>query len=386
VPLNTWQEILSAAGFAVVKEGLFKDTQHILSLDIQSPDLTLVAHWARVDPFRDRLEGEPRYLLLRAVRPLDSDHVQDISARSLDVAYRQSKRDQFGSAAAEKRVGLNIHQIQDFLNLRPLMDVLKRDNTVGFVRSNLLRPDELSLVRGVFRRCGVKLIEVESAREIPWSELKLDALISSVESSVSTAHILSRQVVEAAKLNGVFTVLLQHGIWVNPIYDRVVSSASDIVLTWGSEHGDFFKSMHSVAGAAAPAGLFSDDAFHAVGGPKLSDLVIEPQSDVLRTRLGLDSRRFRNVALLGTNLNWYAHGVDRNRVADHLGRAIKANPDIFFVLKTHPTERAEDYSSLSFDNVLVVDDIVLGSMDLSIARLINGVDLVVNDLHEGGVT
>lgn len=379
-PLSTWKEIFAAAGFDVVRGDFFHDVQRILPADLQNPELFLAAHWTRADPFRSQEKGEPHYLLLQAARDIDDAAIAETVNRLLDISYRHEKRRQFGAAATCKRVGLNIHHPQDFFNLRPILDVLKRENTVGFIRPSTVHSDELSLIRGFFRRCGVPLVEFESIKDIAWGELKLDILLSAAESSVSVTHTLSRQLVEAAKLNGVFTILLQHGIWIEPFKDRIVASASDVLLTWGREQGEFFKSTHRVMGAPTSVGLIPDDSIRPVGAPKFTDIVIQPQNDILRTRLGLDLTRYRKVALLGTNFKWGAHKGELSAIRDGLSRTIRENKDIFFLVKPHPSERVEEYEVLAQENSLIVDDIILGAMDLHISRLIHGVDIVVSSL------
>lgn len=84
------------------------------------------------------------------------------------------------------------------------------------------------------------LVKYKQVAEINWRELMINTLISAAESTAAVNHALSSQIVEAAKLNGVRTILLQHGIWIEAMRDRQISFSSDYVLSWGREHETFF--------------------------------------------------------------------------------------------------------------------------------------------------
>ncbi|MBT2321958.1 hypothetical protein J7E62_06275 [Variovorax paradoxus] len=380
LPLRTWMEILKTTGFQVDDETIFRSSRQVRRDFSNSSELCLVSHWAKVDPFCDIDQGEPNYLLLSVSQVKANFDARAGVERFLDIAYRHRKRQQF-DLANPPRVGLNIHHPQDFILLRPLLDVLPRDKVIALVRTEMLQMDELSLIRGFFARCGVSLVQYGRAEEIRWPELDLQWLLSGGESSVSVSHILSRQLVEAAKLNDVTTLQLQHGIWVEAFSQRLISFGSDLVLSWGSKYADFFRKADSeLAGKIVHRSATEAQKFRAMGGAKFTDSLLCPSPESLRWRLGIDSRDYRLVALLGTNLLWSRHRVDRDDSRRRLAKMIDSTPDVFFIIKLHPSERAPHASELSRPNSLVLDDIVLGSMDLHVSRILAGVDVVISSL------
>jgi hypothetical protein len=378
IPMSTWKEILTTLGLQIEDDRIFSDARTIRRNFGSDPDLLLVNHWAQVDPFRDIELGEPSYLLLsktgddptEAARP----RIEDI----LDITYRRTKREQFGGQRIPD-VALNIHHPQDFVLLRPLLDVLPRDGVTALIRSSVLLDDERSVLRGFFARAGVVCVEYEKAEEIRWKEIGSQWLISPAESNVAPSHILSRQLVESAKLNEVQTLQLQHGIWVESFPQRVTEFGSEKILCWGAQYQECFHGTEFDVAGRCLRGSFPGE-FRQVGAAKFVDSRLNGSKDLLRWRLGIDVERYRSVVLLGTNLKWGKHKYPAQNVRERLAIAIKECPDIFFIVKLHPSERANEAEELIFPNSLVLDDIVLASMDLHVSRLVAGVDIVVSSL------
>jgi len=378
IPMGTWKEILVTLGFRVEDDRIFSDERTIRRSFGNDPDLLLVKHWAQVDPFRDIELGEPSYLLLsktgddptEAARP----RVEDI----LDITYRRAKREQFGSQSVPG-VALNIHHPQDFVLLRPLLDVLPRDGVTALIRSSVLLEDERSVLRGFFARAGAVCIEYEKAEEIRWKEIGSKWLLSAAESNVAPSHILSRQLVESAKLNEVRTLQFQHGIWVESFPQRVTEFGSEEILCWGAQYQERFAGAEFDIAGRCLRGDFSGE-FRQVGAAKFVDSKLNVSRSLLRWRLGIEVDRYRSVVLLGTNLKWGEHKHPVQNIRERLASAMKECPDIFFIVKLHPSERADEASGLIFPNSLILDDIVLASMDLHVSRLVAGVDIVVSSL------
>ncbi|WP_139316493.1 hypothetical protein [Pseudochrobactrum sp. B5] len=379
LPISTWTHLLETAGFEVLDEKFAAEGRRVISKDNVDATSLLVTQWAKADVFRDRLAGEPTYLLLRKFNSTDRDLARERIERVLDIAYRKIKRAQFVMPQSEI-IAFNIHHIQDFFNIRPLLDVIARDACVVFLRDGVLKEDEDQLVTGFFFRCGVMLVKYAQVEEIDWRLLMVETLISAAESTAAFNHALSSQLVEAAKLNGVRTILLQHGIWIESMRDRQISFSSDYVLSWGREHETFFKqAANMVAGQATSVGCMSSE-FIAAGSPKFCDSQISPNADVLRWRLGLEPQNYRKTVLIGTNLKWSAHKVTSSRIISGIHTMIEQNPDVLFVVKPHPSERSQEYSDLKFSNSVVLDDIILGCADVSISRIIGGVSTVISSL------
>jgi hypothetical protein len=375
IPRSTWNEMLAAVGFDLVTaEPAAGSTTRFSAFSFGR---WLASRSGRVAG-RART-NEPASFLLRKARDPEQAAAIASGERMLDLSYRRKKRQHF-AAAPVRRVGFNVVLFQDFVNLRPLLDVLDSAEVVVLLRRGSLRADALLAVQQILQRREIATVEFDLAREIDWRSINLDMLFSVTEGSWHVVHALGRQVVEAANINGVRTWVLQHGIRVELFADRVLQFGSDLHLTWGGEQQEFLNSTHPVAGVPVAAGVAAGGHDRALGSPKYSDSVIDPNADALRFRLGVDTRRYQRVVLLGTNMRWGAHRKDRRTIMDAMLRTVTTNDDLLFVVKVHPAERVAEYAALQRPNVVLLDDVILARMDFSLARIVNCVDIVVSSL------
>ncbi|MFT3802260.1 MAG: glycosyltransferase [Burkholderiaceae bacterium] len=382
LPKPTWLEVLRTVGFEIVLERVFDEARTVRRQWPEDESLRLVSYWASADPFGDIDAGEPDYVLALAkpgewLDPAQRSRVEDM----LDLGYLKAKRSQFGVGEIP-RIGLNIHHPQDYWLLKPLLEVLPRSSVVVLIRRAVLRPDEYSLIRGALARCNIEMIAYDRCAEIPWQVLALNHLLSPAESTVAPWHVLSRQLVEAAKLNGVHTIQLQHGVWIEPFDERVIDFGSETILTWGKSYEALISAMPvRLSGRAyAPRTRKEWQKFLPIGGPKFADLKFPQMDDLLLWRFGIKRQQYRSVALLGTNLLWNRHGADKLEVRSRLAEVIRTTPDVFFVVKLHPSERAVDVGELRFQNSMILDDILLGIIGVGINRLVSAVDIVISSL------
>ena len=393
LPKPTWLEILRTVGFAVDAESIFDSARAVRREFPDVDGLELVSYWAKCDLFRDIGHGEPDYVLLSAI-DVETDaeedrreHVESL----LDISYRRGKREQFDAAfravvdrnGTMPRIGLNIHATQEFNLFRPLLDVLPREAVVALVRVPVFDfdPEALSLMRGFFARCGVQAIFYDQCHQISWQELGLKLLLTGVESNVNKWHVLGRQVVEAAKLHGVHTIQMQHGIWIEQFPQRLIDFGSETIWAWSNSYERFIHgSCVRLAGKTVQAQSRAWQRYQLVGSPKFVDMRLAAPRDLLRWRLDVDVSRYRAVALVGTNLHWHHHGTAAQTVRERLGRMMRAVPDVFFVVKLHPHERAPDATELAQPNTLVLNDVLMGILDLQMARLVAAVDVVISSL------
>jgi hypothetical protein len=391
LPKPTWLEIFKTVGFVVDEESIFDSARAVRRECPDVDGLRLVSYWAKCDLFRHIGQGEPGYVLLSAadVEADSEDARRECVEARLDIGCRRAKREQFNAAlgaVAEAnspmlRVGLSIHLLQEFILYRPLLDVLPREAVVVLVRTPTVDSDALSLMRGFFDRCGVQAIFYEQCHQIGWHELGLKLLLTGLESNVNRWHMLARQIVEAAKLHGIHTIQMQHGIWVEQLPQRLIDFGSETIWSWGESYERFIHgSCVRLAGKAVQAQSRPWQRYQPVGSPKFVDMRLAASRDLLRWRLGVDVSRYRAVALVGTNLNWHRHGPAAQTVRERLVRVMRAMPDVFFVVKLHPNERVPGALELAQSNALVLDDILMGVLDMHVARLIAAVDVVISSL------
>lgn len=380
LPIQTWISILKLVGFTLENDQIFANTRTVRKNFAAADGLELVAHWAQADPFGDIDDGEPSYVLL-SVGHHDPD-VNGLAAceHILDIAFRRIKRAQF-TIVNPPTIALNIHHPQDFILLRPILDVMPRHNVVALIRRSFLRNDELSLMRGFFARSGMRVIEYHRAEEILWSDFDVRFLLSGGESSVAPSHILSRQVIESAKLNGIQTLQLQHGIWADTFHERIPTFGSTSVLAWGSQYENGLKTgEYNLANTTLRGLTGAITQYRSVGAAKFTDSTLAPSKEVAKFRLGLNTENYRLLVLLGTNLKWGAHQQEAGEIRNRLIKVMEALPDVFFVIKLHPSERISDAAGMKLTNSLLLDDMILGCMDLHVSRLLSSFDVVISSL------
>ena len=370
LPRETWISLFAAVGFRPfaddsrhtpeeIRQGamarLFKPAPSTALSDEMSDGLILF----RRDPAHDRSTA-PR--------------IDDI----LDIGYRETKSATLRTIA--HRTGFNIQLYQDFLNLKPILESANPETSIVLLRAGVMDPDAYKTVLLGLQRLSLPVVQYHVVAQLDWQKLDIRFLISVTEGSLSVTHLLGRQTVEAANLNGITTLLLQHGLRVQGFGDRTLEFASDFHLTWANNAHGLPQHTQRVAGIVAPA-VISDPQFDLpIGSPKFSDSLIDGGEDVVLNRLGSDTSGFRKRVLLGTNLHWGAHTAGRPDVMKRLSAFIGTHPDLFFIVKTHPIETREQYSDLLRPNTLIVDDRMLLAIDLSISRLIRWVDAVVSSL------
>lgn len=381
LPLGTWKHLFELSGFEILDAHFCSEGRRIVPLANDDPQLRIVSHWAQADIFKDRLDGEPTYLLVRkAHRPNDREDWLHKVELVLDIAYRKQKRAAFNSERLQA-IAFNISHFQDFLNIRPLLDIIPRGQCSSLIRQEALNDDEMSLIVSFFQRNGCPVIIYQKVADIDWRLLSVRTLVSAAESSAAVNHILSSQLVEAAKLQGINTVLLQHGIWIEPMQDREITFASDIVLTWGMEHERFFnEGLHTVAGVCRSYGSLGNMQVKPAGCAKFADSLLKTNPEVLRWRFGVDISRFDEHVLVGTNLKWGQHRGERSNVLGGIQDMIRSSPEKLFIVKPHPSERHFEYEHLRAPNTIILDDILLSCIDLPVSRLLGGISTVVSSL------
>ncbi|MEY4180777.1 MAG: hypothetical protein RLY70_4351 [Planctomycetota bacterium] len=382
----TWGALFGAAGWEETQPAVCQRLRHPAQTTREIlGHLGLGRPVARIWPRRKGTLPETRLTLyLKAAMAVPTpDDTRHRVAKLLDIAYRDEKRKRF-AAATDARLGFNIHLFQDFLNLRPILEIVDPATTRVFLRQRVMPADAEHAVKQALAQRGFVTCGYSRVREIDRSAWDIDVLCSITEGAGHIVHCLGRQLVEAARLRGIATLVLQHGIRVQLPTDRFVEFGSDTHLSWGDEHATLLESTHKVAGLATTVGGGSPGDSRArdlpLGSPKFADSLLPGDAAAILERLGCRVSDFRCVVLVGTNLRWNAHKSRRASIIPALRHLIDQHPDVLFVLKPHPNERADDYHRVRRPNVRVVDDVVLTRMDLSISRLVRVADLVISSL------
>lgn len=380
LPLRAWVLAFKAAGFAF--RGL--DPFPGASVSRRFPDEDrhrLIRRWQAADIFADAGAPEPRYLVFERVgEPRPFAAVKAAVDRLCDVAHRAEKRRRF-TLPEGMNVNLSLQYTQDWSLLRPLLDVLPRHRVRVLLRRNpgmTLDPDLARAIRSFLRRNGVAVLEFEDAAELPWPELRGEALVAATESSIASPHLQGYQLAALARLHGCPTFLLQHGIWPRAFPQQVITFASEHVLTWGGEEERrLHAGRHDWLGAAVPWGALAPGQALPFGSPKLADAQIGPFAP-LDARFGHDPARHDRAVLLGTkNLKgiWGLNNLD-DRFLERLDALTRRHPRTLFILRPHPVDGADSFLSLREPNVRCLDEVAAALADIAPIRVAPMVDVV----------
>lgn len=380
LPLRAWVLAFKAAGFAF--RGMDPFPGASLPRRFPAEDRHRLIHrWQAADIFADAGAPEPRYLVFeRLGEPRPFAAVKAAVDRITDVAHRAEKRARFALPPG-LNVNLSLQYTQDWSLLRPLLDVLPRNRVRVLLRRNpgqTLDPDLARAIRSLLRRNGVATLEFEDAADLPWPEMRGDALVAATESSIASPHLQGYQLAALARLQGCATYLLQHGIWPRAFPGQVLTFASEHVVTWGAEEerrlGD---GRHGWLGAAVPWGAMAPGQALPFGSAKLADAQIGPFAP-LDARFGHDPARHDRAVLLGTkNLKgrWGLHNLD-DAFLERLDALTRRHPRTLFILRPHPVDGADSFLSLREPNIRCLDEVAAALADIPPARVVPLVDLV----------
>jgi hypothetical protein len=377
MPVGTWIRAFEASGFTLLKLDAFPTALAQRTFPV-TDELCLINRWIGADIFSDIAAGEPRYLILEKVRsPRNHEEVRAEIEMLVDVAYRRAKRARFGQAG-DGRINFTFQLEQDWSNLRPLLDVVPRSQARFLIRPETIERDTLRAARSFLRRSGVDIVEFAEAGDLPWRELRGEVVVSAAESSVGGGHLLSHETAALARLHGCRTFLLQHGIWPRPFEDKVLTFASEHVLTWGREEERRLNDRrHRILGTEVPWGVLPPHQARPIGGPKFCDQFLGPFPG-LPAKFGFDPARFDRVVLVGTkNLRgrWGLDNLD-GRFMGELARLVESQPRTLFIIRPHPRDSAESFAAFRQPNVIVFDEVVGILADMPLNRVLPYVDLV----------
>jgi len=386
-PLSTWMLLFEAAGFRqrTDLDAPFRPTARRAETGITGD--RVVDAWRAADPFDDIRQGEPRYVVLERANAIVAD-LGAAAARLLDIAYRATKRAQFG--ASPGRVVLVLHHVQEWSFLRALLDVLPRRDVLVLCRGlGVFAP----WIAGALDRTGVRHRFFESYADLPWEEIAGATVITAAESGAAASHVVAQGLVARAALHGCRTVLLQHGLWPRPFADRVVSFLSDHVVTWGSADSRILSQPHRIGAAVAPWGVLPSEQEVRIGSPRYSDQLMPFPDGALTHRLGLPPGRFARTALLCLKRlpgSEWVRGQSEDRFFNTLATLAAEHPDTLFLLRPHPSYDPSLRFPLHAGNVRQLDEANCIAADLPLSRVLPLVDVVITPQStvalDGGVS
>lgn len=381
-PIQTWIRAFEAGGFHVRKTSPFTPAIRQLAPEQYATE-PLIDRWRTTDLFADIAGGEPRYLVFEKVIDVQDWAAAESEIGTLfDVAYYKEKRRQF-SAPSHARFLVSLHHVQEFALLRPLLDVFGRKSLQVLLRRQFMDGVYLRAIGGFLARNGVRTHVYDRAEELPWSEFTDRTLITAADSTCAVNHVFGFQISSLARLHGCKTYLLQHGIWPNAFYNRIVAFGAEHVLNWGNaEERILQESQHRIGAVDVPWGSFSPRQVRRIGSPRYTDQLLPIHPDGLSLRLGVNRAKFSSVVLLGTQKldgRWAAGGIDDPlRLA--MCRLIDACPETLFLVRPHPARGLDDLGEWRRENVRILDEACCIMADLPLSRILPLVDQVITPM------
>ena len=370
LPISTWQKILSLAGFDIVVEDLFAAVNQGHRFHGDTEQVGAVAHWERVNPFRDA-NAHQHYLLIRrnAASP-DAQGLRDSIAGILDIRYRNIKR---GAITVPfPTTFFNVNFIQDWSFVRPIMDVYPAQRLHLLFRQDCIAPQYLHLLRNYCERTATPYAVIGTAMEgfsalSDWGCGANSLFMTASEGLPSPTHAMNALLACEAGRIGATTVSLQHGVNISQAF----SSSCDIVGTWDRKTANRLLDRMKAE---------DDPAVHAVGNSKFLDALMPRGDGGLSARLGSWTRAFAAVYLIGLNLHWKMHEHGEAATYEWVRRTIDRNANCLFILRPHPDDHSIYAMTdlLQASKILLLDDMTLLAMDVSIGRLMQDVDGVIS--------
>lgn len=372
LPISTWRRLFALVGFSSERhEGLqtLRSEHRFRSADA---NLIAVSHWQRVDPFRESSYSHQHYLrLTRTSRTLASAvEVAERVDELVDIGYRRRKRKDV--VCPELPIlTYHVNFIQDWSFARSLMDVWPSERFRAIVRSDLVAEPYRHMLQAVLERTGCRHMVASTTAQAAdgveaWGDLAGSLVVTATEGVPSITHLLGSLLMLELERRGGRTLCLQHGM-------TVLRSMTPAAATFG-------------AWSEGSAKVFQEESLQAVGldvdctgSPKFLDALLPSSDGALHHRLGVDPSAYQKSVLIGLNLHWSVHRHGVPETYQWLQRLCLENEDILFIIRPHPDDSTiyEAFDILRHRNVMLVDEMLMLSLDWPIGRLLRAVDGVI---------
>lgn len=378
IPRSTWLKLLKALGFT------WEEREELVAFEDaeQSDDSAqswLSGHWQDLNPFRNSQSRERHVMLLR-----------NEGAAGIDfTSFSAEARKILGAANASVNITLDskcfisflIGHYQGFLLLAPLFEILPRDSYRVLLRSGPFDAFETrrrAAVLEYFASRDVQVTLLDSATDDVWAtppHRPNHALVTAIDSTVTTSHLINSAFVVAARQKGILTFQIQHGIWPHAEFHNQLTVLSDFILTWSPDLERSFvldtEPHSSDATVSAPRHTIVNS-----GCPRF-DTYQDTDCASISELLGDWTNEYDHTILLATNLHWPLHTLG-SEVLPQLSTTARKFPNILFLCKLHP---AHDYDDNAFrdmpSNVVVIDEFTSLYGELTTPRLVKACDAVI---------
>ncbi|MFM5580227.1 hypothetical protein [Aeromonas sp. R4-2] len=347
-----WLRLINSSGLSIIAIEYIE-----IGLDYIDKQYDLIAsHWNNIDPYRDRkCISKPKFFAVKLSHKNQETSViehlnEDVNDGLTNFLLTKRKPSLF----------YIIHFFQDLAFLRGLATRVGSDNLYVIVNDGNLAFHHLIVVKKFLNNHA---IDNSYLRDFDMNKMKAgDMLLTSTLGPLSPMHLsCSRLIVKARELQ-VVTFTLQHGITLPDVFTTV----TEYTLAWSEMAAkEIMVRSHSVIRSK----VFS-------AGNVRPNYKSSP--DFLARKFGNWVSRFERRVMIATNLHWTgAHGVSSSDVSTLIIKMSKKNQDTLFLIRPHP----EDYSlrvTAGLENVILIDDVITGLLDISIDQVLVNCDLLLS--------
>ena len=379
LPWETWQRLFTRAGFVSAEMPPPPPRERVLEGSILDPT---VRDWLSINPFRAEAPYHSSYILLRRAEKLPSlEHFTKLFFGEFPWLRASPWLVHERSTAAPFLIA-HIACMQDFHTLLPVVAGVPRETVRFIVRDPTLgaNHNHMNAIDVFLRNHGfdtaVYSDQLRGLDGLPGDKPAL--LVCASESVTWQGHVLSSALVAEARVRGIATALLQHGIWVEedrPVPTGVtseepmhVSIISEEILSWGTEHQHALWNM----------GVRSGPRYSVTGCPKY-DLFTRPAAP-LDMVLGPWVNAWEKCAILTSSLHWSLHGEPAPGLFRDIIGLIERHPEWLFLWKQHPAEASLQWPSDLPPNLQLLNDLNLLAMHLPLQTLIANANALVTTL------
>lgn len=369
IPVETWKKIFVASGFEIYADSYFDELVRDINFVGTSHEIISVSHWHKINPFHD-MKNHQHYLIVRIDPRIKSSPLPSLRKKIsdiLDISYRWDSR---SPERDFPKLTYSIHFVQDWSFVRSIMNVWPADRLRITLREDCISQSYQKVIKGLLTQKGIDFTTLNSTHDArslmspPPTENEI--WMTATEGNHSVTHQLNSSVMMLAREAGYRTISLQHGMTIS----SHLTPSSQVIGVWDSIAQNAF------------IGAIENSSSHSVevlGSPRQSEASYAQQKDVIVNRFGEWTKGFNQHILVGLNLHWSVHQHTNSDTYAWLSRLLKNNPDKLFFIKPHPDDSSiySILASMHCKNFVLVDDILLTSIDWPLMRLIKAVDGVI---------
>ncbi|EHR42308.1 hypothetical protein AJE_03496 [Alishewanella jeotgali KCTC 22429] len=342
-PKDQWLSIIRSLGLTVLKTARL--AAHIMFDDNRFN--LIAAHWSKYCPYKDGSDIlSPNIYAVEVTKATSVFPV--LSNDRHIVGYSSDSAQPAGSFA----IYYLVHFFQDLVFLRGLVSRWGSKAVKVIVNNSNFAFHHLMIVQKFLNNhciSSVNLPDFDRNRLLPG-----DLLFTSTLGPQSPMHFSCSRLIEKARERRVVTVTLQHGITLPDVF----CTMTEYTCVWNEQVAEEVKLRCHQVFRSKIFSVGNVKPVYCRSGKGLSEI------------LGSWVQKFSKYVMVATNLHWAnAHNVNSADVRSVLEEMSRKHPEILFFVRPHPEDCAVNYGS-QFKNVLLIDDVITGLLDISVDQIL----------------